>query len=109
MKETISRNCSTCGIEFVLTYYNKVDYSEIPKTCTRCWNKSLTNYYTSTRDGLPMISRPNPYSNKNSFKKESKDKTYFTLTNKQLSALKKKEELPKNLELAVRDLLAAIS
>jgi hypothetical protein len=56
-----------------------------------------------------MISRPNPYSNKNSFKKESKDNTYFTLTNKQLSAMKKKEELPKNLELAVRDLLAAIS
>jgi len=104
MKETISRNCNTCGIEFVLTYYNKVDYSEIPKTCTRCWNKSLTSYYTSTRDNLPMVSRPNPYVSKSLVKKEIVNKGLLKST-----PVAKKEELPKNLELAVRDLLAAIS
>jgi hypothetical protein len=104
MKEVISRNCNTCGIEFVLTYYNKVDYSEIPKTCTRCWNKSLTQYYTSTRDNIPMVSRPNPYVSKSLVNKQIVNKGYLAKT----TPVSKKEELPKNLELAVRDLLAAI-
>jgi len=51
-----------------------------------------------------MVSRPNPYVSKSLVNKQIVNKGYLTKT----TPVSKKEELPKNLELAVRDLLAAI-
>lgn len=51
--QKITKTCKHCKSVFTITYYVRVDDDkDATDVCNRCWNKRVSNYWTSTRDVL---------------------------------------------------------
>ena len=48
----ISKVCQYCKTIFSTIYYAKVEDDDVTNVCSRCWNKHVSKFWTSTRDVL---------------------------------------------------------